>query len=66
MKRKLQYVRLSIIYYFGLLQMKFMEFGFNLNYFIKHKKMPRKLSAKEIEGLKRLLDELTERDRVTK
>lgn len=62
MKRKLQYAKWSVIYYFGVLEMKFMELWFNLKYIIKHKKKPRKISEKEMDGLKELLKELREKD----
>lgn len=52
MKKKLRFIKLSLIYHLDLLHIKLMEFGFNVQYVFKNNKFPRKLSKKKLKEMR--------------
>ncbi|WP_177296252.1 hypothetical protein [Enterocloster lavalensis] len=56
-KRKIEYAALSIWYYYGLAVEKLLALKYHAKYFIKHKRLPRKMSSEQVEQLKDFLKE---------
>lgn len=61
-KRKIEYFILSTMYYYGLVMEKLLALKFHAKYFIKHKRLPEKMSSEQIEQLKDFLKEKREQE----
>lgn len=56
MRRRLRYIRLSIIYYVGKAIEKVMALIFNIDFVIRHHRRPRYMSKHDLALFKRFLD----------
>lgn len=61
-RRSQRYFILSVYYYWTCIEIKILAFYFTLSFIIRNRRLPRKLSREEFEELKRLADELREKD----